>query len=310
MNKLRTKFERFCFRNRDKGIPNLMLYIAIGNAIVGLMSLINGGNILYQLLCFDKGSILKGQVWRLFTYVFTQSGGDILGLIFLYFFYLLGRRVELCLGTFKFNLYYLSGVVLMDIFAMVFAPVIPDAPVTEAQYNFLINVAPLYSGMAMYLHLSLLLTFATLYPDSQFLIMFIIPVKGWLIGLIYLVIELISVFNLTFPTLYFPHNLFPLIALGNYFLFMGKDVLNIIPLSWRIKLSRKRNGKVSQPPKPPIQFRAAQPAEKQKPDYNHKCCVCGKTDVSNPELEFRYCSRCQGYHCYCEDHINNHEHVQ
>ena len=80
MKNLRRGFERFCFRNRDKGIPNLMLYIAIGNAIVLVMSMINGGNALYDLLCFDKSKILQGQVWRLLTYVFTQSGGGFLEL--------------------------------------------------------------------------------------------------------------------------------------------------------------------------------------------------------------------------------------
>ena len=302
---LRERFERFCYKNRDKGIVNLMLYIAIGNAIVGLLSLINGGDILYQLLSFDKAKILGGEVWRLFSYVFTQSGGDVLGLIFLYFFYLLGRRVEQCLGTFKFNLYYLSGVVLMDVFAMLFAPVLPSGAITEAQYEYLVNVLPLYSSMAMYLHLSLLLTFATLYPDSQFLIMFIIPIKGWVIGLIYLAIELISVFNLTLPVLYFPHNLFPLVALGNYLLFMGKDVLNLIPYSWRTK--RKPTAKKITYTGT-IPFRPQQ-VEPRKPEYSHRCTVCGRTDVTDPELEFRYCSRCSGYHCYCEDHINNHTHI-
>ena len=47
-----------------------------------------------------------------------------------------------------------------------------------------------------------------------------------------------------------------------------------------------------------------------KAPYTHKCTVCGRTDISDPELEFRYCSRCQGYHCYCQDHISNHSHIQ
>ena len=40
------------------------------------------------------------------------------------------------------------------------------------------------------------------------------------------------------------------------------------------------------------------------------CTICGKTDTSHPDLEFRYCSRCQGYHCYCQEHISNHTHIQ
>ena len=41
-----------------------------------------------------------------------------------------------------------------------------------------------------------------------------------------------------------------------------------------------------------------------------KCSVCGKTDLTDPQMEFRYCSKCNGYYCYCADHINNHIHIQ
>ena len=48
--------------------------------------------------------------------------------------------------------------------------------------------------------------------------------------------------------------------------------------------------------------------EQNSKPYHHKCAVCGRTDADHPELEFRYCSRCAGYHCFCQDHINNHIH--
>ena len=311
MKNLRTQFNRFCFRNRDKGIPNLMLYIALGNAIVLLLSMVNGGSFLYELLCFDKTKILQGQVWRLVTYVFTQSGGGFLELIFLYFFYMLGRYVEMSMGTLKFNMFYLSGVVLMDIFGMIFCPIIPDGPISQAEYIYLSNVIPVYYQMAYYLHLSLILIFATTHPESQFMIFFLIPVKAWLIALIYLVITGIEVYNLASLGL-FPHCLFPLVALGNYFLFTGGDIINVFPMSFRLKLARLFKKKPPQGPKV-IQFQTQEgpyrPAPK-KEDFTHKCTVCGRTDVTNPELEFRYCSRCNGYHCYCIDHINNHDHVE
>lgn len=309
---LRRRFNMFCFKNRDKGIPNLMLYVALGNALVLIMSMVNGGNILYELLCFDKGKILHGQVWRLFTYVFTQSGGGIIELLFLYFFYMLGRHVESSMGTFKFNLFYFSGIVLMDIFAMIFCPVVPEnGLVTEQMYTFLSTVLPEYYQMAYYLHLSLILTFATLYPESRFMIFFIIPVRASLIALIYLLLEFIAIFNLSYPVMYFPHNLFPLVALANYFLFVGGDIKNLLPLSWQVRLSRKKPQKKSGT----IQFTRPESgpyAAPKKDDipYTHRCTVCGRTDVSDPELEFRYCSRCNGYHCYCEDHISNHEHIE
>ena len=289
LKNLRTRFERFCYQNRYKGIPNLMLYIVLGNAVVIIMSMMNGGAFLANALCFNKEKILQGEVWRLVTYVFTQSGGGALELLFLYFFYMLGRSVESSMGTFKFNLFYLSGILLMDIFAMIFSE--PYAAI-------------LYAGMSYYLHLSLILLFATTHPDAQFLIFFIIPIKAWVMALIYLLITAIDVFNLSYPTFCFPHNLFPLVALANYFLFAGDDIKNLLPLSWRSKRYRRQGAK--QQKTGTIPFKQTE----QKQDYMHRCTVCGRTDVTNPELEFRYCSRCNGYHCYCQDHINNHSHIQ
>lgn len=309
LKNLRRNFERFCYTNRHKGITNLMLYIALGNAIVTLLSLFNGGDMLYSVLCFDKARILKGEIWRLVTYVFTQSGASLLELLFLYFFYMLGRHVELSMGTFRFNLFYFSGVILMDVFAMLFCPVIPDTITSQEQYVYLQNTVPIYLDMAYYLHLSLILSFATAHPDSQFMIFFIIPIKAWVMGLIYLLLTFASIFNLSYPVFYFPHNLFPLVALGNYLLFTGKDIVHLLPLSWRYKLRKKTTPKQDTARTNPIPFKKATGASGAKDAYTHRCTVCGRTDVSNPELEFRYCSRCNGYHCYCQDHISNHTHV-
>ena len=313
MNNLRRRFERFCWKHRNKGIPNLMLYIALGNAIVIIMSMINGGGVLYELLCFDKDKILQGQVWRLVSYVFTQSGSGFIDLIFLYFFYMLGRHVENSIGTLKFNLFYLSGVVLMDVFAMIFCPMIPEGNITQEEFTYLNTVLPMYWQMAYYLHLSLILFFATAYPDSQFTIFFIIPIKAWVMALIYLLLEVVSIINLSYPAFYFPHNLFPLVALGNYLLFTGKDIVNLLPLSWRARIQRASEKKAPKRPKVvPFPGSSAQEASSGKfqAPYTHRCTVCGRTDTTHPDLEFRYCSRCNGYHCYCEEHIGNHSHIE
>ena len=60
MKNLRRNFERFCYKHRNKGIPNLMLYIVIGSGMVCLFNLINGGGIVYDFLVFDKAKILQG----------------------------------------------------------------------------------------------------------------------------------------------------------------------------------------------------------------------------------------------------------
>jgi hypothetical protein len=310
LKKLRQRFERFCLRNHTKGIPNLMLYICLGSGVVTFVSMINGGYFLYDLLCFDKAAILQGQVWRLFSWLLTeQLGGGLLSILFLYFFYRLGNAVERSIGTFKFNLFYLVGVVMMDVFAMVFCPtdnvIIGNMLVPPEAFT------AFYGNMAYYLHLSMVLAFATMYPDSQFMIFFILPVKAWVIALVDLVMIGISVLNMCYPILFFPHCLFPLIGLLNYFLFFGPDMGNLLPLTWRVKLQRRKNKSAAAHSAGPrvVQFTPPQRQET-KPNYTHRCTVCGRTDVSNPELEFRYCSRCSGYHCYCQDHISNHTHVE
>lgn len=291
LKNLRSRFERFCFQNRDKGIPNLMLYIAVGSAIVYFMSMADRNDVLYYALCFDRSLILQGQVWRLFTYVFAYNAGNLLiTMIGLLCYFSLGRAMENIWGTFRFNLFYFTGVILMDVFCMLFG----------GQAN------------VQYLNMSLFLGYATLYPDAGFLLFFIIPVKAWIFALVDLALTVIDVVNLTAYGL-FPYSLFPLVAIGNYFLFFGKDVVNVIPQSWRINAGRvfkkKPGKKTGTVPFPTAGSYQATTARVKEP-YTHKCTVCGRTDVTNPELEFRYCSRCNGYHCYCEDHINNHTHIE
>ena len=283
---LRRKFTGFCVRNRDKGIPNLMLYIAIGNLIVFLFSIIDPSNSDHRILYFDPTLILHGQVWRLVTYVFTYVTGDnplglLLSLLSLYCYYWIGRNLEAHWGVLRFNLFYFTGVVIMDIAALILG-----------------TYASTY-----YLNLSLFLAFATLYPTMRFLVLFVVPVEARWLALIDLGLTLFGVLATTFP-----YNLFPLFALLNYFLFFGSDVTNLLPDSWQQRLRRKRARKAKTIPFPTGAARQDTPPREQS--YTHKCTVCGRTDVTNPELEFRYCSKCKGYHCYCIDHINNHAHIQ
>ena len=198
----------------------------------------------------------------------------------------LGMVIERSWGTLRFNLFYLSGVVMMDIFCM---------------------FIPGCRADASHLNTSLFLAYATMFPDATFLFMMIIPIKAWFFAILELVLVLLSVIQNRFP-----YNLFPIIAIANYFLFFGADVLNIFPLSFRLKLQKLFRVKPKAKGPKVINFHVTQKPqqEKEQQNYNHRCTVCGRTDVTNPELEFRYCSKCKGYYCYCQDHINNHVHIQ
>ena len=288
MSELRRRFERFCFKNRDKGIPNLMLYISLGAGLVYLFTMATQNSVLYYYLMFDRELILQGQVWRLISYPLTYNAGNLLlTAVSLLCYYSLGRAMENIWGTFRFNLFYLSGILMMDIYCMIFG-----------------GYADVY-----YLNLSLFLSYATMFPNAQFLLFFIIPVRAWIFALLDLVLVLIGLLTDSFP-----YNLFSVISIANYFLFFGMDVLNVIPMSWRANASRLFKKRPKQQKAKVVPFPNAGSYEATtasvKAPYTHRCTVCGRTDVSNPELEFRYCSRCQGYHCYCIDHINNHTHVE
>ena len=263
-----------------------MLYLCSGAAVMALMSYIDQTNLLYNLFCFNRVAILQGQIWRLVTYPLCFSAGSLFMTAFtLLCYYSMGRAIENTWGTLRFNLFYLTGVVLMDIWCLIFG----------GQAN------------VYYLNMSLFLAYATMYPDSQFLLFFVVPVKAWIFALIDLVIVFAGLFN---P---FPMNVFPLIALGNYFLFFGKDVLNILPVSWQVNARRAARKASAGKNHKTIPFNNAGSYQathaKPKAPYTHKCTVCGRTDVDSPELEFRYCSRCKGYHCYCSDHISDHAHI-
>ncbi len=288
MKNLRKRFDVFCYRNRNKGIPNLMLYISLGAGLTYLFTLFGNNALLYSIFYFDRALILQGQIWRLFTYPLVYDAGNILlTAITLLCYYSLGRAMENLWGTLKFNLFYLTGVVMMDVYCLIFGG--------QADVS--------------YLNMSLFLSYATLYPDAHFLLLFIIPVKAWIFALLDLVLVVVGL--VTYP---FPYNLFSVVSLANYFLFFGKDVVNVIPLSWRINARKLFKRKPRQQKSKVVPFPGAGSYQAStataKAPYTHRCTVCGRTDVSDPDLEFRYCSRCKGYYCYCIDHINNHVHIQ
>lgn len=290
MKNLRRKCSRFLYNNSDKGIPNLMLFISLGTLLSYLIILADKSGQFFNFICFNRDKILHGQVWRLITYVFVPQNTGFWLFLLLFAYYGIGRMVERTWGTLKFNLFYLSGVLIMDIAALLFH-----------------NVASPY-----YLNLSLFLAMATLYPENRVLLFYIIPIKMKYLAWVYLLIVVAGLVQLDF---------FPVFALLNYFLFFGRDFLNVLPDA----LTRKLRGRPRQKPNPNWARSYQKQSSGRKsgsgarsgsarvvdaPAYRHRCTVCGRTDVSNPELEFRYCSRCNGYYCYCQEHINDHAHIQ
>lgn len=280
--------DRFCYNHPRFGIPNLMKWIVMGNVAVFLLDMVSRGTF-SQILAFYPSLILKGQVWRLVTFVFVPMNLGSIWFIFstmLYFF--LGNALERHWGSTRFSVFYLLGVVLNIItgFVLYFAAGQPYALQTANMY---------------YVNMSLFFAFATLYPDTQFLIYFIIPIKvKWIAWLdaAFFVFDIFSYISGGMPV----YALMPIVGILNYLIFFWEDLMDLLGRGKR-RAAHKVNPQT-------IHFKKAQKEVQQRKGYLHKCAVCGVTDADDPNKEFRYCSKCNGYYCYCMDHINNHVHIQ
>ena len=266
--------ERFAYRHPRFGIPNLMRYIAIGSAGFWVLCMVNP--VLYSYLCFSPQLVLQGQIWRLLTFFFIPSNTGVLGLIAIYFYYWIGSTLEQHWGTGQFNIYFFSGALLTMLYGVL-------AYLFFHQDFFL---APTFVYLAMFM------AFAVFFPDLQVLLFFIIPVKIKYLAYVNAAFFIYEV--LTDP---FPANLLPIVAMLNFLVFCGGALLRSVRglRTTREAVNFRRESRR-------IRYEQAQKL------YHHKCAVCGRTDTDHPELEFRYCSRCAGYHCFCQDHINNHVH--
>ena len=274
--------DRFCAKHPRFGIHNFMLYIIIGNAIVYLVSRMDSSGLFSAYLALYPAAILRGEVWRLVTFIFVPDAGNIIYLaLFMYFYYFIGRTLEQVWGKGKFFIYYLFGMFLTVVcsFALHFA-----------------GFETLIIG-ARYINLSMFFAFATFFPEQRVLLFFFIPIKiKWLAvaDAVFFIVEMV--------VNGFPLLLFPIAAVINYFLFCAQDLLAYIPHS-----SAAPRAAVIDFEK--AKARREQQTQQQSYDpYERKCAVCGRTADEHPELEFRYCSQCAGYHCFCQDHINSHIH--
>ncbi len=273
---------KFCFKHPNFGIKNLMMWLVGGTGLVYIVYLMDTTGTFLNYLRFSPTLILHGQVWRLVTFLFIPTDTNIFYLLIsLFLYYFIGTSLERQWGTARFTIYYATGWlfnVLYGIILTLFG---------FEQYCTWIDTS--------YLNLSLFFAYAVLWPDQQFLLMFIIPVKikwlAWLDAALF-VYEIIANASL------FPFNLLPVVAILNFLIILGPTLYREV---FGVRRTRKRQK---------IKFNKSAFNKKSTDEdpFQQKCSVCGRTSKDNPGLEFRYCSRCVGYHCFCIDHINNHIH--
>lgn len=207
LNKLERKFGRYAIRD-------LMLYIVVLNGVVFAADLLIPKSNLYGKFVLDPIKVLSGEVWRLVTFLFLPPFTSYVWILLtLYFYYMVGSNLENLWGSFRFNLYYLIGIL-----GTIAASFITMSPVTPVHLN-----------------LSLFLAFAFLFPNFEILIFFILPVKiKYLAWLEWAFI----VYNIIFYPMMW--KLGAIVSIINYFVFFGPDLVERIKIRWVTYKNRRR----------------------------------------------------------------------
>lgn len=264
-------------------IPNLMNYIVILYAVGLALFVMPGGRFIqfyYQYLCLNSQAILHGQIWRIVTFLiyppaFGSWSFDTLffGIVALFLYQSLGQTLERVWGAFRFNAFFFLGII---------------GQVLACVVGYLIFQRDLVLTTG-YLNLSLFLAFCVCFPDTQFYLFFVIPVKAkWLAiadGCLYL-------YSFVFGNTADRCQIF--FSLANIILFflMTRNFQRFSPKEIQRRQAFKQGMKI-----------------KPQGKTRHRCAVCGRTELDDPNLEFRYCSKCKGNYEYCQDHLYTHKHV-
>lgn len=280
-----TKLER---KYGKYAIPNLTLILISGFILGYLIEIFMPGGL--QLLAMNPEKILHGQIYRLVTWVvIPPSSASILVIITLFFYFSIGRTLENSWGDFRYTVYILSGIIFTDIGMM--GTYLVMHLMGQSQLLDMYYQAGLYGASTYYLCMSMFLAYAFMFPDMQVLLYFIIPIKVKWLG--YLDIAYLLVMILQYGYMqYYTGMVTVIMSVLNFilFYFMSKGKTKMTPAQ------RKRKRKYKQ------QVRQSQILTR------HKCAICGQTELDNPNLEFRYCSRCKGNYEYCQNHLFTHEH--
>lgn len=321
INKLENKLYKYT-------VPNLYFVIIIC-IVIGYLIRYTMPSLYDQLLLIPYMVVVRHQFWRLFTWILTipyELG--LLSMLFLpitlFFYYSLGRGLENYWGRFMYNLYIFGGMLLTDILVVLggiyYYILSPAAAAHIADFQSKNYGDSVYAALNVthFMLISIFLAFTVVGGDHMIYLYFVIPVKMKWLG--YVDLLLLLYYFLT-------GGLFTkLIVVGsvaNYFIYAyinksktaptlkdrkrKHDFVKATQKGYKAQRKRDKSSAV-------IQFPGGSiiPPGSGNPQgiTIHKCAVCGRTEVTNPEMEFRFCSKCNGNYEYCSEHLYTHEHVQ
>jgi hypothetical protein len=261
------------------------------------------------MLLFDPYKILHGQVWRIITWLFTAPQDlGIFTVVMLFLYYSLGTALERTWGTFRYNVFLISGFLFTIIGAIViYIIMVVYYSETEMGVLYVDNTAAFFGAYVsimvstFYINMSIFLAFAVTYPDMQLLLYFVIPVRikwfAYLYGA-FIAYDIFSTFRdwKDLVSIAIIHTVIVFMSLLNFLIYWlfgyGKNTASHVKRNYAYQKSVHEGNK----------------QRVYKNGVKHKCVVCGRTDLDHPELTFRYCSKCSGGKEYCQDHLFTHVH--
>lgn len=275
LDKLEKKFGRFA-------IQNLTVYLILGYIIgYGVYHFMPG---LLSMLTLEPAYILKGQVWRVISWILVPPTGNLINIIFMaLLYYSLGTILERTWGTFRFNVYIFSGILFTVLGAFLLYFVVGGNLVGYG-----------YFFSTYYINMSIFLAFAMSYPDMKVYLYFIIPIKMKWMAVVYAVLTIIDIVQ---------GNTITRVAII-------ASLLNFIVFFLFSNNTRQYSPKQQMRKRKFQQQTQARPHMTYANGARHKCAVCGRTELDDPNLEFRFCSKCNGNYEYCQDHLFTHEHLK
>lgn len=279
LNKMERKFGRYA-------IHDLTKYM-IGCYVIGFVLQTLGSMFqipIHAYLILSPYHILHGQIWRIVSWLLIPPPTSLLfAVIMLMFYYSLGTTLERTWGAFRYNVYIIGGILFTVIGAFILYLVYGQNEALSLAYGSAFST--------YYINLSIFLAFALNYGEMQVLFMMIIPIKIKYLAYLdvaYLLYDMIrggwGVRTVIIASL---------LNFIIYFL-MTRNYRRISPQ----EIHRKQ------------QFQRAVHPKKVPGVTKHKCAVCGRTEEDGDELEFRFCSKCNGNYEYCQNHLFTHEHVK
>lgn len=274
LNKMERKFGKYAIQN--------LTFWVIGFYILGYIIEFTMYDVVDKLT-LEPFYIMQGEVWRLISWILIPPDTSFIFLIFMLLcYYFIGISIERAIGAFRYNVYLIGGMIISVISAMALYGIyylVTGLPLQDIGMHYSTN----------YVNMSLFLLFAVLFPNVQFRLYFLIPIKAKWMGVIEAVWAAFSFLGGGLA-----QRVAILASLANFLIFYlcTRNYHRISPKEIHRKQVYRQ------------QMRQPQGVTR------HKCAICGRTEKDGDNLEFRFCSKCEGNYEYCQEHLFTHQHIK